>query len=84
MTPFCVLTTADDFPTIEKATFDWFNRPMNLVSIDHHNWRVCLPDETPYGTVLSFYVVRQGTRFRLEARQVPHPAIVHRKLKRGE
>jgi len=50
MTLFCVLTTANDFPAIEKATFDWFMRPMRLISKDDHSWRVCLSDDSPYAT----------------------------------
>jgi len=78
MTQAHILTTADSFPAIEKATSDWFKRPLRLIFKDDHNWRVCLPDMTPFGTVNSYYVVRQGTKYRLESRQSSQQPIVQR------
>jgi len=78
MTAFCTLASADSFPAIEKATSDWFKRPLRLIRKDDHNWRVCLPDMTPFGAVNSYFVVRQGTRYRLESRKLPQPAIIHK------
>jgi len=84
MTLFCILATTDDFLAIERVTTDWFKQPVSLISENDHNWRVCLPDTFHFGIVLNFYVVRRVMRFRLEARELPQPVIIHREIERGE
>jgi len=67
MIEYRVITTANDFPTIVQEAANWIKRPIELVSIDNHNWHVLLPPN-PLGRDTPYYVVRQGIRFRLEAR----------------
>jgi len=78
MTTPRILATANSFSGIERAVEKAFKKPMRLL-YDGDEWRVCLPDLTPFGEIHTYHVVRQGTRYRLEARQNARPAnIIHR------
>jgi len=71
-----ILTTTDSFTEMETAVTDWFKRPMRLIRKCPHEWRICLPDGTSFGKANSYFVVRQGTSFSLEARENNPPATV--------
>jgi len=62
----------NEFEEIEKEIQDWVYRHLDLVYESDGNWRICLPAETPYGTIGSYYVVRHGLRHRLEVRDTTY------------
>jgi len=68
-----IIATANSFSGIERAVTQAFKKRMRLL-YDGVEWQVCLPDFTPFGKVHSYHVVRQGTRYRLEARHNTPPA----------
>jgi len=72
-----IIATANSFSGIERVVTQAFKKPMRLL-YGGKEWQVCLPDFTPFGKVHTYHVVRQGTRYRLEARHNARPANINR------
>jgi len=79
MTDPHVILTADNLSEIENESRDLFKKPLRLIA-EGSEWRLCYSDFKPFGTANSYHVVRQGVRYRLEARskKPPQPRIIHR------
>jgi len=75
MTSPRILTTADSLSAMEIAAAKVLKAPVRLIT-DGDVWRVYKPDITPFGRVNRYFVTRQGTRYRLEARQKSSPANI--------
>jgi len=73
MTSPRILTTADNLAAMEIAAAKILKAPIRLI-LAGDEWHVYKPDITPFGRVNRYYVARQGSKYRLEARAKKQPA----------